>query len=748
MMSVCGCEGGKTPAVSRPATYIEPDFVRQDPAVIEAKLVTVNGVPRMVIDGRQTEPIMMSAMYGYDNPEATLHEIKLAGENGTDIVRTVVNFDVSAPESSIPAAVDGMMKQVLEQNPDALIVMGFGVTAAAYRLPGGDAAFDHFRDQTGKQEMFCSLASEAWIDQACRASKALVEYVLSVPDYAGRVIGYQPCAGSAGEWFGPLFWEGSIDHSPANTAGFRASLKAKYGTDAALRDAWGDGNVSLDTAEIPDGIPGSGLSETRNPLNYTLILTPENQVYTDYEDYYSGMLASRIAALCGAIKEASGRRSLTMTYFGYHSEVRAPFSGSFGLYRLLESPDVDILAGPVSYADRNEGGIGAFMSPVSSIHAAGKMWIDEGDYRTPFQTSPGFAPGGTQTGVGDSMPFIQTAEQAYEVLKRQIGKGMVYGSGTWWLDLVYRGWFDDETFWKVNAEAQRAYAAYAAYQSGAGPEVAVVYDEQAMNMLGQPWQISEDLLVKTKDFLYRSGYSFGYYSSKDVAEGRADDAKIYYMLTPWRLDAQTAAALKEKLHGSKKTVVWLYGYGLTGQEEFASLTGFRLSENRTAGLCDIQFIADPPKGLETLKGQFFTNRDTKPWYAVEAGGKTALALYDGSDKVAAAINKDNGYTSIFYGNTGLNEKLYKTFNELAGAHCLLDSGDAIYADDALAVVHTGAAGTRTLRLPRKCDVYDYFGKTWTENVRELTFEAGRNQTFYFFYGDRKAFEACGIGAAD
>ena len=239
MMSVCGCEGGKTPAVSRPATYIEPDFVRQDPAVIEAKLVTVNGVPRMVIDGRQTEPIMMSAMYGYDNPEATLHEIKLAGENGTDIVRTVVNFDVSAPESSIPAAVDGMMKQVLEQNPDALIVMGFGVTAAAYRLPGGDAAFDHFRDQTGKQEMFCSLASEAWIDQACRASKALVEYVLSVPDYAGRVIGYQPCAGSAGEWFGPLFWEGSIDQSPANTAGFRASLKAKYGTDAALRDAWG-----------------------------------------------------------------------------------------------------------------------------------------------------------------------------------------------------------------------------------------------------------------------------------------------------------------------------------------------------------------------------------------------------------------------------------------------------------------------------------------------------------------------------
>ena len=127
-------------------------------------------------------------------------------------------------------------------------------------------------------------------------------------------------------------------------------MKAKYGTDAALRDAWGDGSVSLDTAEIPDGIPGSGLSETRNPLNYTLILTPENQVYTDYEDYYSGMLASRIAALCGAIKEASGRRSLTMTYFGYHSEVRAPFSGSFGLYRLLESPDVDILAGPVSYA--------------------------------------------------------------------------------------------------------------------------------------------------------------------------------------------------------------------------------------------------------------------------------------------------------------------------------------------------------------------------------------------------------------
>ena len=58
-------------------------------------------------------------------------------------------------------------------------------------------------------------------------------------------------------------------------------------------------------------------------------------------------------------------------------------SGHFNMQALLNCEDVDCIAGPVSYNDRNEGGIGAYMSAAQSVLASGKLWFDESDYRTP-----------------------------------------------------------------------------------------------------------------------------------------------------------------------------------------------------------------------------------------------------------------------------------------------------------------------------------------------------------------------------
>lgn len=50
---------------------------------------------------------------------------------------------------------------------------------------------------------------------------------------------------------------------------------------------------------------------------------------------------------------------------------------------MLQCEDVDILAGPVGYSEREAtGGIASYMTIVSSVAEAGKMWFDESDYRT------------------------------------------------------------------------------------------------------------------------------------------------------------------------------------------------------------------------------------------------------------------------------------------------------------------------------------------------------------------------------
>lgn len=51
-------------------------------------------------------------------------------------------------------------------------------------------------------------------------------------------------------------------------------------------------------------------------------------------------------------------------------------------------------------------------------------------------------------------------------MRRQYGKQMVYNSGTWFLDLIDKGWWDDEDFWQEAQSLSELAAAYAFVQVG------------------------------------------------------------------------------------------------------------------------------------------------------------------------------------------------------------------------------------------------------------------------------------------
>ena len=118
---------------------------------------------------------------------------------------------------------------------------------------------------------------------------------------------------------------------------------------------------------------------------------------------------------------------------------------------------------------------------------------------------------------------------------------MVFNTGAWFFDLVARGWYDDDGFWREISRLQDLYEKYAVYQTHMEtPEVAVILDERAMNISGDPWQMGSDLMGDFRHELYRSGLSFGMYLIEDVIDNRVPDARLYIMLNPWRIDEESA----------------------------------------------------------------------------------------------------------------------------------------------------------------------------------------------------------------
>ncbi|MHB8963996.1 MAG: hypothetical protein ACYC5K_12695, partial [Saccharofermentanales bacterium] len=422
-----------------------------------AKVVQVNGTPRLMIDGIQVQPIMigLDGTTSNDNLDAVMNQIKVAGNNGINIV--VLTLDTAGlryKDMYIDKIYD-LLQKVKNANKNAKVILRYWIHGApSYIGAPQSAAAELWLSTSGRDNTypFCSLAAEEWLEAAKLLTKNLCQLVMEDDFLNKMVIGYQPTAGDAGEWFGPHFWLGGLDKSQNNIDGFRAYLRKIYASDQELRDAWGNTTVTRLNAPLPEHnkLPNPASSTIGFTQQY-LMTSKANRIYVDYTDYSNWLRANQINEICKVVKDTTANKSITLSFLGYHTEVFMATSNSYGVYEILKYKYVDALGAPVSYEDRNEGGVGAFMAYASSVAAAGKLWLDEADYRTPFLNSngaPGINPVGEgQDGVGDSMPFIKSAANAYEVAKRQIGKNMVFSTGEWYFDLVTRGWYDDNEFW-------------------------------------------------------------------------------------------------------------------------------------------------------------------------------------------------------------------------------------------------------------------------------------------------------------
>jgi len=607
-------------------------------------------------------------------------QIKMAVEAGAEFISFPVQLPWPKPgEPADWSVVDSQCQTVLDAHPKALLLPRVPMTPPDWwRKAHPDEVM--VWDKGVHPHAGAVVGSERYRRDTAERLAALITHLEE--QFGPHVAGYHPCGQNTGEWFYQDTWGAGLNgYAPADLRTWREWLKAKYRDDAALRAAWKDAQVTLDSVVVPS--PAS-----RRAAPAGLLRDPvAERALIDFAEYQQQMMADCVCHFARAARQATKGKKLVVFFYGYVFEFGVvgngpATAGHYALRRVLESPDIDIVCSPISYFDRGLGQSAPAMTAAESVALAGKMWLYEDDTAT--YLSSGNFPGWQQK--------VQTLEDSNKQLVRNTAQCAVRNFGTWWMDLGAAGWFNDPGMW---AEMKRLAALdepLLERPRAFRPEVAAVIDETSMlRVAAGGREVTGPDVYQVREPLGRMGAPYGQYLLDDVAAGRVS-AKMYVFLTAWALTPEQRQQLLTKIRGSLR--VWCYAPGYhdgyrTSAEAMHELTGFQLKS--VSGIKARAELSEAGKRLGLVTG-FGANKPVQPLFAaVDAKPEETLARYaDGSAAVALRQTADGW--SLFVGPPGLSSQLLRVAARKAGVHLFTQADCNTYANGPYLVLHASQDG--------------------------------------------------------
>jgi hypothetical protein len=503
------------------------------------------------------------------------------------------------------------------------------------------------------------------------------------------------------EWF--TVASNGYDTSKAALHKFRDWVRARYSSDeVTFRASWFDGRATFDSITIPPYEPEGAEGEK------FVRSSRKQRKYVDYHLFLSDATMSRIAELAYTVKEASDGYLLCGVSYGYTFEWSHPNNGHLALGKLLRTQEVDFIAGPPSYRNREPGGTAPFPGPIDSFALNGKLYVSEEDFKTSL--SGGHEP-------DDFNPTIKTPQALDSVQWRGAGAGLAHANGMCWMDLWGNGWLKTASIWQRGAAIQKALTERMGCELK-DPDVIVFIDERALAYLVDPNAFT--LLVQNvRESVLRSGLSAGFYLLSDLAHReKFPEGKLYLFLNAWDLRPELRAAIKNRLQRDNKVLFWLYAAGLfdggrDSLERAREVTGIALKPqpfysksgtsvlNKRHPLCE----AFPDRGL-------IGGTKLEPSYFAIPEGSTVLGEYTQTGLPSFVIKEFSGegdpamaWKSVFLGEPMVSPALIRALGQLAGAHVYDFQEDLVHVSPPFLTVHCHAAGPRTVTLPPNWSAY-------------------------------------------
>ncbi len=662
-------------------------------ARLSASVRVRQGAPRLLVNGKPTAPLIfffnLQAMPAVKQSEQYMREqVALAARSGIHLYSIPLTWPRKADGEPDVEWADRQVDLILDLDPQAKIILrlfpGMPWTWHEWRgVPEGDQAL--FADGSHAP---LSAGSPLFWEPTDRSMARMIRHYEGAR-YGGKIMGYH-LGGPDSENFAVQYREKGPDLSAANQTRFRRWLAAKYPADGALAQAWGR-PVTPTSAEVPRPEPGRFPMHSvgwQGPVQ-AFYQMPGQRDWVDYSDYSADLVAQRIRDWARVIKRETGGRKLSVFFYGYTFELPGSFSGHDALQKVLDCPDVDVLVSPYAYGDRGAGGAGAFMAPVDSVAAHGKLWLNEDDTRTHAIRREDLPPWwGTQDA------FTRDGRETVGVLGRNVASVLAHRAGTWWMDLGALGAFNDAASWRMlQARAPLFTATRGAYR----PDCALILDERSRLLVRDDWDVNYWTLLHLRDEMARCGATVGLYTLDDFAAGRTPRCKLTLFANAFGLEGARAPAVRKRLQRDGGMAVWLYAPG-------AALPG-GFSADAASRLTGISLVEAPgrvrSRGEGPLQGLTWgPDYEVRPRLAVDDPAATILGRFVADGRTSCAERTLGRLCTVIITDLGASADLLRRLAGMAGAHLWTQDGSIVQTDGVTLAVHAARDGDLTVTLPQ------------------------------------------------
>lgn len=606
---------------------------------------------------------------------------------------------------------------ILAHSPNAYFIVRTGpVEPPSWRAIHPEELF--VTDQ-GERLPHPSLASERFRDDACRFSRAVVQYCERQP-WGNRLIGY---------WNG-LRTEGT--HDPVIEGWL-------FDHSEPMRRAWSEYRKRHG---LPDAPIPTDLRKTQRGLYWTT----DNQPLRHYLSLQKELFHRLFTGIAHATRDETvrlGRErvivydALKTTMAGWqlqdffdpnqrddNTPELLSGSGHMDVATLLDDPAFDGVLTPHDYQARGVGGVYEPEGCVDSCVLRGKLFVSEMD---------------TRTWCGkDHYGRAENVKEFEAITWRNLATSLTRGFHSYWMDL-HEDWFVDASIHDVIHGQASVLRASIDWRHEEVPGIAMVIDDAAiLETDGRAQVLAETIQWELRQGLARCGVPYRVHLLQDLARDDFPAHRVIYFPCLHRIDPARLDLIRRVMNDGR-VIVWGPGSGISeglriGTEAATRATGFEFD------------LINADYARRTLITEFDhpITRDLSPDTVIGSPTRYGPMLFprdgtmlgrawtkQGRNHAGLAIKSMPGWHSLFTTAAPLPAALWRGIARFAGAHVWCDSGDIVLADRSIVAVHSTKSGPRTLRLPRSCRVTELTGPLAWDATDAITCDISAPQTRIF-----------------